>query len=222
MKDCSVQNRGNNSGHPVLFIPGHWGYYEQARSLGAHGTGMTRQHEAVTGSLMYSRYLDDATRMSREKSGDEFLYDVFVVDFNSEASAIHASFMHNQAVFANRAIQTILSTCSVESVTLVGHSFGGVIARAVPVVAVEDYVPGSIRTIISLGSPHVGLPYSFDRSVDDFYQQVNKYWKINDVDNNVKDISVVSLSGGLRDELIRQDLTNMDSLHEHSISVSVQ
>ena len=32
-------------GHPVLYVPGHWGSYSQSRSLGAHGTRWTGQQQ---------------------------------------------------------------------------------------------------------------------------------------------------------------------------------
>ena len=216
---------GPNPGHPVLFIPGHWGFYEQARSLGAHGTGMTEKSKNYHFDELYKRYVKEEVNntsfMSRLHSGDRFLYDVYTIDFGNEASAIHASHMHAQAHFVNSAIRTILKRCDYSdretSVTLVGHSIGGVVARASVVLnTLFDESISFTRTIITLGSPHQGLPYSFDSSVNNFYYTINQKWQES---NTVRDdIHVISISGGQRDELIRQDVAHCDGLHQSCLS----
>jgi hypothetical protein len=42
-------------GHPVLYVPGHWGSYSQSRSLGAHGTRWTGQHHTSSSSSLSGR-----------------------------------------------------------------------------------------------------------------------------------------------------------------------
>ena len=214
----------SNPGYPVLFIPGHWGFYEQARSIGAHGIGMTEKSKAYNFEKLYRRYIDESVNstefMSQKHVGDRFLYDVYTIDFGNEASAIHGSLMHSQSLFVNSAVQTILGLCNHMdtdvSVTLVGHSIGGIVARA-SVVLYDDEKKNPVRTIITLASPHQGLPYSFDSSIDSFFHKINQKWI--EKQNIVQDIVMISISGGQRDELIRQNLSHCNGLHKSCISV---
>ena len=62
-----------------------------------------------------------------------------------------------QTNFINRCIRSIMAlyterSSTPRSVILIGHSMGGMVARAV--VTRPDYVPGSVRTIITLNTPH--------------------------------------------------------------------
>ena len=134
--------------------------------------------------------------------------------------------------------------CDVTSVTLVGHSIGGFIARAAPILH-HIFTPKpkpnkksyqiqsnnyeiSIDSIITLATPHQSLPYIFDQSVHHFFQSVNNWWIRNKSAHNnnncteeciLSQIPVVSISGGFRDELIPPNLCNVESFHQLSISV---
>ena len=66
--------------HPVLFIPGAWGSYDQVRSL--------------------------ASGYSHNKKQ---LFQYFTIDFNKSMSAFHAAAFLQQAAFVNEAIHSISS-----------------------------------------------------------------------------------------------------------------
>lgn len=69
-------------------------------------------------------------------------------------------------------------------------------ARAVPVFY-ED-TRRFVKNIITLATPHHVLPYTFDKSLYDFYKALDNVHR-----QGLKDLALVSISGGLRDEMIR-------------------
>lgn len=58
---------------------------------------------------------------------------------------------------------------------LVGHSMGGLVARGAFTAA--NYTPGSIKTIITINSPHRMDPVLFHRSSGKAYRIVNGFWQ---------------------------------------------
>jgi pimeloyl-ACP methyl ester carboxylesterase len=70
-------------------------------------------------------------------------------------------------------LQSLLGTLYLTSgqnctITLVGHSMGGLVARAyLEVIGSGDPWFGSIRRLITLGTPHFGAPLALDAIVDD-------------------------------------------------------
>ena len=123
-------------GSPVLFLPGSAGSGQQVRSL-ASVAAKAAATNAGTGEA--SRKLD-----------------FFFLDFAEEFSALSGKLLRSQAEFAAVCIGLILEMYreqgrSIESVVLVGHSMGGVVARSVFIA--EGFVPGSVKSILTLASP---------------------------------------------------------------------
>ncbi|KAH9126942.1 hypothetical protein LEN26_007905 [Aphanomyces euteiches] len=173
------------TGAPLLFVPGHLGSYKQARSLGQH------LHE-----------LDTAT------------YDIFLVDFNEEATGITGRFVLDQGFFLNEAIKEILAMYTRQdagddtlprptSLVVVGHSMGGLVARTA--LTLPNYQPHSITTIVTLSTPHVAPPFNLDSTMADVYATVNKH---RGVSINASDDAVVlvSLAGGFKDFVVHSSL----------------
>lgn len=65
-------------------------------------------------------------------------------------------------------------TIQPQQILIIGHSMGGVIARAL--FLEQNYVKGSVSTILTLNSPHSGPPLLVDSGVADFYEETNRYW----------------------------------------------
>jgi len=124
-----------------------------------------------------------------------------------------------------------------ESITIVGHSIGGIVARALPIlhhlnqnskstqISVMKKLP-TINAIITLATPHQMFPYAFDESVSHFFHSVNDIWKKSkDEHLNCKDCSqadippVISISGGLRDELVQPKSCNLENIQPSSYTV---
>ncbi|CAN6620713.1 GPI inositol-deacylase [Trichomonascus vanleenenianus] len=187
-------------GIPVLFIPGHAGSYGQARSLASYCSRKTH-----TNSSLLPRF------------------DFFTADFTEDFTAFHGRTMLDQAEYLNDAIKFILSLYShenalpghpvPESVIVIGHSMGGIVARSL--VALPNYLPGSINTIITLASPHTIPPLTFDRDIMTVYDLVNQYWRksfANAIDNPLEGVSLVSITGGKRDGMVPADYCAVSSV----------
>jgi glycosylphosphatidylinositol deacylase len=82
--------------------------------------------------------------------------DVFTIEVNEEFSALNGGLLMRQARYANTCIQHILSLYPANAkppkVILVGHSMGGLVARAVYLQ--PNYIPNSVDTILTINSPH--------------------------------------------------------------------
>ncbi|KAL7468890.1 hypothetical protein ACHAXS_009137 [Conticribra weissflogii] len=211
-------------GHPVLYVPGHWGSFSQARSIGAHGTrwagpypkGSSDQEiyqQLYTGKDMHdgiisnditegsAREVVDAILSSQELL-DDFVMDVFALDFDGgEGGALHSSKLLRQAEFFAKAVATIIQACNIgESkggITIVAHSIGAWVVRIALKMHPHLVSRGWIRNVITLASPLGGLPYAVDAGVHDIIKHLNE--DINDQDG---DVCIISISGGLRDEMI--------------------
>eukprot|EP00752_Nemacystus_decipiens_P014209 g12638.t1 len=141
-------------GIPVLFVPGHLGKYDQARSLGSQAAEM-------------------------KISSPRRRLDVFTLDLLEEWTAMHGSLVWRQAEFLNHAVEAILDLYSdvpaVESVMVVGHSLGGLVARTA--FTLPSYQAGSITDILTLGTPHERAPWGMDYSYLRLYQCTDSLWR---------------------------------------------
>ena len=120
--------------HPVLYVPGHWGSFSQARSLGAHGTRWAGPYpdgksdeeifkSFLSGDGMHDGWVplnSDGTPKDwinqwnalSQQLLDGFVMDVFTLDFDGgEGAALHASKLLRQADFFMRAVETIVAAC---------------------------------------------------------------------------------------------------------------
>jgi GPI inositol-deacylase len=177
--------REQRTGVPVLFVPGHMGSYKQARSIGRH--------------------LWDI---------DPLRYDVFAVDFQEELTGLHGHFVDDQAQFLNDAIRVILKQYkkqskgkkkAPESVVIVAHSMGGVVARAAELL--PNYKRRSIQHVVSLGTPYEKPPFPFDSDAQDVYARIAA------ATTSVLPSTVyISISGGHKDTTIHASLSRTDSV----------
>ncbi|KAB7493597.1 GPI inositol-deacylase [Armadillidium nasatum] len=99
-------------GIPVLFIPGNQGSSKQVRSLASVAYRMAQKYSTA------------------------YHFNYFAVDFNEEIGALFGPLLDRQTEFVELSIKKILSLYQNEpnnpkSVILVGHSVGGLVARAV-------------------------------------------------------------------------------------------
>ncbi|ESP03848.1 hypothetical protein LOTGIDRAFT_110439 [Lottia gigantea] len=120
-------------GVPVLFIPGNAGSYRQVRSLGSVSL---RKSENIKNKIQFN---------------------YFSIDFNEEFSGLYGGVLKDQTEFVNECIKKILSfykssKSPPSSVILVGHSMGGVIARAL--FTLSEFNINHVNTIITQSTPH--------------------------------------------------------------------
>lgn len=193
-------------GIPALFIPGNAGSYSQMRSIAAEISNL---------------YYDDHNVITNPKARN---FDFFGADFNEDFTAFHGRTMLDQAEFLNDAIRFILllylnSPNPPTSVLILAHSMGGIVARVLP--TLPNYVPGSINTIVTLSSPHSAAPLTFDGDISKIYLAIDRFWydAFNPGPNSLglayqrlHNVSLVSITGGLLDNVLPADYTTLGFL----------
>ena len=235
-------------GHPVLYIPGHWGSFSQARSLGAHGTRWTgggqsqsKTDQEIYQSLFSGMGINDGSKILsdlgaeevfedwlrssshiRQRGLDEFVMDVYSLDFNGQGGALHSSKLLHQAEFFARAVETIVQGCQIQQssqqqqhnqhqqrgITIVAHSIGAWVVRIALKLHPHLVTNGWVRNVITLASPLGSVPYAVDAGVHDIARHINDVMKSNNDDGagvgrkGEDDVTMISISGGLRDEMI--------------------
>lgn len=171
------------SGAPVLFLPGNAGSYKQARSLGSVAL---RKAEHMDGGLHFN---------------------VFTVDFNEELVALYGGSLLRQTHFLHESIKAILRLYKhlkspPQSVVLVGHSMGGVVARAL--FTLPKFNTNLVTLIITQASPHVAPVLGLDPYVLDFYRTLRQKWL--NQSEKLRNVTVLSVGGGYRDFQVRSGL----------------
>ncbi|OAA69063.1 GPI inositol-deacylase [Cordyceps fumosorosea ARSEF 2679] len=200
-------------GVPVLFIPGNAGSYKQVRPIAAEAA-----------SYFYERLQHDGSSLN---AGIRNL-DFFTVDFNEDITAFHGQTLLDQAEYLNEAIRYILSLYSdpskvlrdpdlpdPTSVIIIGHSMGGVVARAMLVQS--NYQANSINTIITMSAPHARPPVTFDGQIVQIYDEINEYWRRAYTQkwassNPLWHVTLISIAGGSLDTVVPSDYADIDSL----------
>ena len=200
-------------GVPVLFIPGNAGSYKQMRPIAAEA----------------AHYFNDVLREDHDalRSGKRPL-DFFTVDFHEELTAFHGQTLLDQAEYLNEAIAYILTLYhnpqrsrrepdlpDPKSVIVLGHSMGGVVARAM--LHTPNYQENTINTIITLSAPHARPPISFDADMVSVYNEVNKFWRESfsqgpTINSRLDDMTLVSVAGGGLDTMIASEYSSLTSL----------
>lgn len=109
------------------------------------------------------------------------------------------------------------------SVIIIGHSMGGIVARAM--FTMNNYQHGTINTIMTMSTPHMLPPAPFDWKISQLYDDINQFWQEGfskhamEADNNDRyhheslgDISIISMAGGTLDNTVCSDSTNIGSI----------
>ncbi|KAL6101140.1 pgap1 [Pungitius sinensis] len=174
------------TGAPVLFLPGNAGSHKQARSLGSVAL---RKAENVEGGLHFN---------------------VFTVDFNEELVALYGGSLLRQTHFLHESIKAILRLYKhlkspPQSVVLVGHSMGGVLARAL--FTLPRFNTNLVGLIVTQASPHLAPVLALDPYLLDFYSAVRQKW-VNQA-KKLRNVTVLSVGGGYRDYQVRSGLTSL-------------
>ena len=99
--------------------------------------------------------------------------------------------------------------CHNPKIILVGHSMGGLVARSVPLL--HPFTRPHIFNLVTLATPHDGLPYAFDASLANFYQFLRK---------EENPLMTISISGGIRDEMIPPEACRVGNDNNMTMSVS--
>ncbi|XP_043361452.1 GPI inositol-deacylase isoform X3 [Dermochelys coriacea] len=190
------------TGIPVLFLPGNAGSYKQVRSLGS---------------------------IALRKAEDidfKYHFNFFTVNFNEELVALYGGSLQRQTRFVHECIKVILKLYKVRcedqefapsSVAIVGHSMGGLVARAL--LTLKNFKPEFINLLITQATPHVAPVMPLDKYLTDFYTAVNKHWILKAQD--VRNLTTLSVAGGFRDYQVRSGLAFLPRLSQRSSALFV-
>ncbi len=200
----------------VVYVPGHWGSYDQARSLGAHGIGLTgvREHSLrETQRRLLASASAGSTDSSTNSSMENFVYDVYSVDFAEQGGGLHGQFLRYQTEYLATVLQQLVEDCGVKTnskknLIVVAHSMGGYVARKV----LQEHPELAVSNLITLATPHSNPLYAFDWSVFDFHQKIVRNERKAPSENSWP--LVLSISGGLRDEMIDPSVCKLPSEKE--------
>ncbi|NXP02797.1 PGAP1 deacylase, partial [Thinocorus orbignyianus] len=186
------------TGIPVLFLPGNAGSYKQVRSLGSIAL--------------------------RKAEDDDFKYhfNFFSVNFNEELVALYGGSLQQQTKFVHECIKVILKLYkdrefAPTSVAIVGHSMGGLVARAL--LTLKNFKPELINLLITQATPHVAPVMPLDKYLTDFYTAVNNHWILKAQD--LRNLTTLSVAGGFRDYQVRSGLAFLPRLSQHDSALSV-
>jgi hypothetical protein len=83
------------------------------------------------------------------------------------------------------------------------------VARSVPLLHPETRL--HVHNLVTLATPHGGLPFGFDESIRTFYNLLEEK-------KQEHPLTIVSISGGLRDEMMPPEVCHLEN--NKSISVS--
>lgn len=192
------------SGIPVLFIPGNAGSYKQVRSLASVAL---RKAESLRSKVHFN---------------------YFTADLDESLSGLYGGVLNEQTEFIRLCVTRILSLYEKfenppMSVILVGHSMGGLIARGL--FTLPKFDPSFVHTIITFGTPHRHPILSLDPQLTDYYENVNGFWSSqvfgNGTESRLNNVTLLSVSGGLRDVLVRSSPSSMTQLIAQSQAISV-
>ena len=197
----------------MLFIPGNAGSYKQVRPIAAEAANYFHDFLAQ----------DDAAIDAGVRN-----LDFFTVDFNEDITAFHGQTLLDQAEYLNEAVRYILSLYAdpqratrdnqlpdPSSVIILGHSMGGIVARAMLVQ--PNYQTNSINTIITMSAPHARPPVTFDGQIVQIYEEINAYWRRAYTqkwanNNPLWHVTLVSIAGGSLDTVVPSDYASLESL----------
>uniref|UniRef100_A0A803W6S1 GPI inositol-deacylase n=1 Tax=Ficedula albicollis TaxID=59894 RepID=A0A803W6S1_FICAL len=186
------------TGIPVLFLPGNAGSYKQVRSLGS---------------------------IALRKAEDvdfKYHFNFFSVNFNEELVALYGGSLQRQTKFVHECIKVILKLYrdqefAPSSVAIVGHSMGGLVARAL--LTLKNFKPELINLLITQATPHIAPVMPLDRYLTDFYTAVNSHWILKAQD--LRNLTTLSVAGGFRDYQVRSGLAFLPRLSQHDSALSV-
>eukprot|EP00892_Ulva_mutabilis_P005156 jgi/Ulvmu1/3011/UM015_0051.1 len=149
---------------PVLYIPGAAGSKAQARSIASEA---------------YRQFARGRSSMHRHAP-----FTIYTVHLNEELSAYDAHLLAVQARFVARAIEWLHQQHPLHYMILIGHSMGGVAARAAVTLQQTSVVP----LLIGVASPYAMPPLALLPSTWRLHEQLQRFGR-----------PYLSLSAGLHD-----------------------
>ena len=193
----------------VLYIPGHGGSYEQSRSLGAHGLQLTGMRDPPQLVNNVRKYVTNGDWRGSADRLETFVFSVFALDFREEGGGLHGAFLESQAEFINISVNYLADNCKYSRVLIVAHSIGGLSTRLA--LSRFETLKDLVSNVVFLGSPQSRSVFAFDPSMTAVYNEISQ--------GSTSQIAMVSIAGGIKDEMIPPSACQIDSGVENSLSI---
>lgn len=233
----------------LIFIPGSAASFGQVRSVGyealayyaraslrekrrkSSGTARSVKGEGSPADSENLGNLDDAegsdaSMQSKEKrrgdggKGMLTALDIYSLDFKEEATALSGDVLRDQADFFNDAVRTMTMLYRPDvKVVVVALSMGGTVARLARFR--PNYVDDVIAAVFTLSTPHVRPVVQHDLRMAQLYLTLESAAASATEDDDVKDVPVVSISGGYKDTLVPSVLADLEYRAKTSVSLLV-
>ena len=195
-EDNGYEDVNSPNNIPVLFITGNADSHQVVRSIASVALTKAQQPKYLNRKINFN---------------------YFTISFNEELNALYGPVLDSQTKFVQHSIKHILGLYKSvpeskrpKSVVVVGNSMGGLIARGIfangdPTFDASKFV----NTIITQASPHIRPVVNCDASIKNYYDSTNAYW-LNSTERKLENVILVSLFGGNRDILVRNNLVDFD------------
>ena len=170
-------NNDDDGSWIVLFVPGYGGSYKQVRSLGNH-------------IIHHPHYYYHNHKIK-----------IITLEWIQDGGLIWDADLLQHYVIQLQ--QLLISCCTTTNITIVAHSIGGIVSR----MALHPNHNNHQQTLsninlITLATPHVQFPYTY------FWDTTHmKHYNFHTTYNNNNNNNIISISAGIRDELIPNILT---------------
>jgi molecular chaperone DnaK (HSP70) len=195
------QRDSKNPIRPVLFVPGNLGSFEQAKWFAKQAAAEAAAvAEGKPSKFAADDVAGEEVSLPKESGGELMFY---TIDFRDEPSAWSAGLVYDQAEYLNDALKMVTQlhqralpsadfapkegqTSAEEPegkegkgahflpAIVVAHSTGGVVAQLA--MTLPNHDPGSLRTLLTLSSPHAVPRLQFDSEMVEVYDRVHRFW----------------------------------------------
>ena len=231
----SSSSMSSMSNVALLFVPGHGGSYQQARSIGAHAIGLSRRNNPPSHPIVNNVDNNNNNNNNNNDGSANPRVLVYALDFQEEPTNLHGRLVEEQAQFVGQAVRHLQQ--SGFRVLVFAHSLGGY-AALWAVARRYCHIP----LVLTLGTPHRHPVLTWDATLRTIHRnyvhhqwnsRTGRYHPHHDSSNNNNNNSgsfslpepttvVLSLSGGFRDELIpphacrapRKRVVDHNNLHD--------
>eukprot|EP00035_Acanthoeca_spectabilis_P037006 m.43045 g.43045 ORF g.43045 m.43045 type:complete len:673 (+) comp8388_c0_seq2:286-2304(+) len=190
---------------PVFFFPGHDGSFEQVRSLA---------------SVVLRR---SAVKRKRRR------FRFYTFDFAADRTGLNGGLAVTQLDYSIYRISVLLgleprphqltNSTTRPDIILLGHSIGGIIARAA---AENEVLSGCVGLVLTLATPHAFVPLFPDHRLEALFRVHRNGHTVAKSSKGVdSQVLMISIGGGFLDEIIVPEMT-LATERDHFVSVSVQ
>lgn len=154
-----------------------------------------------------------AISMNQYFSNKGLPIDMYSVDFKEGVSALGHSLLWKEAYFVKDSIIEIASRYPDTKIGLITHSMGGIVASLA--LTLPDCPKEKVLVMIALSTPFEAHPLNTYLALPKAYEKIHSFW------NSYHGTFVLSVTGGVRDQVVPSQLTNIEEIAENNNTLHV-